>query len=202
MKEHFQIFFHKEDLMGDGSGDLQRVWHEFAGTLFSNKEILDVGAGVGRSKERLSINGNTVVTLDTNRAYMTKVDHICYPEDMISKSFDIVTAFDVVEHTVNPERFVKTIWNIAREGIFVTTPNVAFSPGPWHYTEYEFIKLIENCINYEGFSGISGYSGVPSELKLEVFYRYKFSNGLDTISREKLKDVKIPMAFGILYMWS
>jgi hypothetical protein len=189
--------------MGDGSGDLQKTWHEFAGSLFSNKTILDVGAGVGRSKERLSVNGNEVTTQDINRAMMTKVDFISYPEDINYNSYDIVTAFDVVEHTVSPAEFINTIWNISREGIFVTTPNVEYSPGPWHYDELGFIKLVEFNIRFSGcsgFSGMSGYSGIPDPpLELEIFYRYKFSDGKDIITKEKLDErVKIPMAFGIL----
>jgi hypothetical protein len=168
--------------MGDGSGDLQKTWHEFVASLFSNETIIDIGAGLGKSKERLGKNNNKVTTQEINRAMMNKVDIICEIREIMRNVYDVVTSFDVVEHTIDPSLFIRTIDYIAKKAIFVTTPNVEYSPGPWHFTEEGFLELIKN--NIEKYEIIKYY------------YRYKFSNGKDIIIDEKID--KVPMAFGVL----
>jgi len=131
--------------MGDGTLDLQEVWHRFAGGLFHGQTILDVGAGIGRSKDRLSINGNIVTTQDTERSFIEKVDLII-DTDKISGTWSVVTAFDVIEHSSSPDRFLKTLWRLAERAVFFTTPNAAKSPAPWHWHLDQLIKMCEPYI--------------------------------------------------------
>lgn len=131
--------------MGDGSGDLQRIWHEYvadqilphvAGRDAKALTILDAGAGVGRSKERLSRGVHRVTTQEINRAYMTQVDLICDLSELTRerKEFDVVTAFDVMEHAVRPFNFIGHLEQLATKLVFFSTPNRASYPGPWHFT--------------------------------------------------------------------
>ena len=128
--------------MGDGSGDLQRVWHEFAGGLFDGKTILDVGCGrAALSRERLARGGRNVVTLqDIDRAIMLVADLICDVKDLPGK-WDIVTAFDVVEHVPDAAKFLKEIGRHAKDGIFFTTPAKLLYSQPWHFTPEEILDL-------------------------------------------------------------
>lgn len=131
--------------MGDGSGDLQRVWHEFAAELYAawrpGTTLLDLGAGVGRSKDRLSVAGLRVTTHDIERSRMLCVDMIADPE-RIRGTWDVVTAFDVVEHATDPQRFLAAAWRLARWELFFTTPNVVASPAPWHWTLDELREMV------------------------------------------------------------
>lgn len=121
--------------------DLQKVWHKYVGKLFVNKTILDVGAGAGKSKERLSYNANRVTTSDVNRALMNTVDIIQYPEKIVGK-WDVVTAFDVIEHVVDREKFLYAIQRLSNSFVFVTTPNWNVYPTGWHFTEHQFAKMM------------------------------------------------------------
>lgn len=133
--------------MGDGSGDLQRVWHEYAGQMFNGVKILDVGAGYGRSKGRLSNSGtNTVVTQDINRALMTTVDLICDVRhiDFQEHKFDVITFFDVIEHVPDPSSFLAFTLSKATKGVVFSTPNFLLYPTPWHFTSEQLVRLVES----------------------------------------------------------
>lgn len=132
--------------MGDGSGDSQKIWHEFVGSMFSGKTILDVGAGLGLSKERLSNGGrNEVTTQDTNRARMAVVDYIAYIDDLFGM-WDVVTAFDVVEHTVYPQYFLGALYGLAKETMFITSPNKYVVPRPWHWKPTELVGMVKTIV--------------------------------------------------------
>lgn len=133
--------------MGDGSGDLQRVWHEYVGKMFSGISILDVGAGRGLSKSRLANGVNNVTTQDINRAMMSNVDVIAELSSL-SNIWDLVTAFDVIEHATRPVDFLKQMRAVARQGIFVTTPNRLVYDHPWHFTAKDFAALTEHMPAY------------------------------------------------------
>lgn len=127
--------------MGDGRGDLQRVWHEWVGQTTSGKTILDVGAGIGLSKARLERDGaNRVTTLDIERSMMGRVDLIADPRDLCGK-WDVVTAFDVVEHVPDAEAFLRQLARLAVEAVIFTTPAWQAYPQPWHFRPEEVLAL-------------------------------------------------------------
>jgi len=121
--------------------DCQKVWHEWAGNFFKGKTILDIGAGNGLSKERMQKNGNKVTTHDINRAMMDNVDIICNLED-IPEGYDIVTAFDVIEHVAKVDSFLYDCFGLWEEGLFFTTPNKFVINRNWHYEPHEFCSLL------------------------------------------------------------
>lgn len=130
--------------MGDGSGDLQSVWHIYVGqTIISNSTIIDIGAGIGKSKDRLRAGNNFVITQDINIARTKLVDLICDAEDIGTSTYDYVTAFDVIEHTNDADKFLYNCHRIAKSGIFITTPNRYKCPAAWHWYPTEFYSMIE-----------------------------------------------------------
>jgi len=131
--------------MGDGSGDLQKIWHVYVGKHIVSGSVLDVGAGLGKSKGRLLIGADEVVTQDIDRARMLDVDVIC-PLEEITEIFDYVTAFDVIEHVPHPVSFLTHMWKRSRKGIFVTTPNAVVYPHPWHFTPAKFALLLSGFV--------------------------------------------------------
>ena len=132
--------------MGDGRGDFQRAWHEHAGRMFSRKTILDVGAAIGLSRERLANGGqNVVTTQDIGRSLMLSVDVICEIGKMRG-AWDVVTAFDVVEHAPDAAAFLADLVRLALEGVLLTTPNHALYPHPWHFTAAEVEGLAVACL--------------------------------------------------------
>jgi Glycosyl transferase family 2 len=128
-----------------GRCDCQAGWHVFFGQSFHNKTILDVGAALGRSRARLAVNGNRVTLQDP--APGLSVDIRKPVEAIPDKSYDVVTAFDVIEHVVEDEAFLAQLVRIAREQVVLTTPNYNHSraANPCHCREYtpkQFLHLL------------------------------------------------------------
>jgi 2-polyprenyl-3-methyl-5-hydroxy-6-metoxy-1,4-benzoquinol methylase len=136
----------KEIIMGDGSRDLQAPWHNFFGKLFTDETILDVGAGMGKSKERLATGNNIVTTQELNSNFKDMVD-ISTEVSKIKKKFSVVTAFEVLEHTeeygMDKKTFLKELKRLAKKYIVISTPNAIFIPREWHITPQEFLDLLD-----------------------------------------------------------
>lgn len=98
--------------------DLQADLHFFFDTLVTGKTVLDVGAGLGRSKSR--IRHNTITTHEPSEHCRELVD-ICSPQ-IPDGLFDIVTAFEVIEHVQQDEGFLWDINAHALQAVFLTTP--------------------------------------------------------------------------------
>ncbi len=123
-----------------GREDCQVGWHEFYASLKLHGSTLDVGAGLGRSKERIPCVTTqdpapvgADITLDISR-----ID---------SGSFDCVTCFDTLEHVVEDVDFLSHLCRIARRWVFLTTPNelVSHAANGCHCREYrppEFLALV------------------------------------------------------------
>lgn len=165
--------------MGDGRGDLQRVWHEYVGKMFEGVTILDVGAGIGLSKARLSNRGkNTVTTQDIDRSKMLEVDCIAYLKD-IDGQWDIVTAFDVIEHAPESAVFVDEMVARARKAIFLSTPNRHLYNGPWHFYPHE--------LTFKSF-----------ECRYLLRYREGDNDSIEEVNHDQFIESKSAYALGVL----
>jgi hypothetical protein len=112
----------------DINGDL----HYFFDGLVAGKTVLDVGAGLGKSKVR--IRHNRVTTMDPSPAVEGLMDVVGLP----ARTYDVVTAFEVVEHVPDDQAFLAACRACAEQAIFLTTPNWAISQcqSADHYREY------------------------------------------------------------------
>lgn len=148
--------------------DLQSVWHSFVGNLFSNENIIDIGAGLGLSKKRMSVNGNKVTTQDIDRSLIDRVDIIEDTFDLYREygDYTLLTMFDVIEHLPNPVRTISAVRDLTVYPVrmFVTTPNYYMYPRNWHYTPIEFLSIMYEANYYFAWC------------KLRLFLRYKGSD--------------------------
>jgi hypothetical protein len=133
-----------------GREDCQAGWHQLAADLDLGT-VLDVGAGLCESKKRIRL----ITTQDV--AYGLPGVDICADVSVIrDRSFDAVTAFDVIEHVVEDVDFLQELCRIARKWVLVTTPNynVSKCANGCHCREYtpkEFFDLMDripNCLNW------------------------------------------------------
>ena len=126
-----------------GREDAQGIWHDTVAGYFNNVSILDVGAGLGQSKARMNIRGITITTQDPGPGL--SVDISCLIEQVPDKSFDVVTAFDVIEHIVDMDNFVTHMHRIARKYIVLTTPNflVTCNTHVYHHREMTPAELTD-----------------------------------------------------------
>jgi SAM-dependent methyltransferase len=153
---HFQdISKHAE---GRGREDCQSGWHTFFGRWFQSKKILDVGAGFAQSKPRLEVGGNTVVTHD--RVAGLPVDITGSLSALADESFDIVTAFDVVEHVPDPDAFVTELGRLARTAVVMTTPNlwVHHCQNPHHIREFSPTALLDLAWSIPGAMDVQTFA--------------------------------------------
>lgn len=128
----------------EGREDEQAGWHSFIVEYFCHCSILDVGAGLGKSRERLSRRHNIITLQDV--APGLPVDITDSVEVIPDKSHDLVTAFDVIEHVVEDVDFLEHLCRIAKDAVFVTTPNyrISHAHNRRHVREYlpeELYKL-------------------------------------------------------------
>lgn len=128
-----------------GREDCQWGWQNWVGDSFRRRSILDVGAGLGLSRQRLARNGNVVTLHDPGPGLA--VDLHGDLSDIANRSFDVVTAFDVIEHVIDDDVFLFHLCRIARESVVITTPNynVSRAGNPFHVREYtpgEFLELL------------------------------------------------------------
>lgn len=126
-----------------GREDRQYGWQELFGRLVQNSTVLDVGAGLGLSRERLAAGGNKVTLQDVGPDLPVDVhDDVAKIE---SGSYDVVTCFDVIEHVQDDRAFLNHLRRIARRLVVVTTPNFLVSKcvNPYHCREYTPAQLVE-----------------------------------------------------------
>jgi SAM-dependent methyltransferase len=130
---------------GRGSGQL--AWYGFATQFAAGKSVLDAGCGLGSGLKLLRGVAGHARGQDLDPRLGSDSIHIGPLATLPSKSFDLVVSIDVVEHVEDDAEFVRQLARIARQAIFLTTPNwtVTRCTWPYHLREYtprEFHALL------------------------------------------------------------
>lgn len=119
-----------------GREDSQAQWQSAVAGYINNASVLDVGAGLCHSLERLCIRGLRVITQDPFPG--SRADITCPIDQVSSKSFDYCTSFDVIEHVPDYEGFFKHLARISKKGFAVSTPNYFLSKNTHRFHIREF----------------------------------------------------------------
>lgn len=124
-----------------GRTDVQEPCQFFVDGLFAGCNILDVGAGLGQSKARLRHNRVTTYDIDPRLKPFVDIAGGEMPRD----KFDVVTAFDVIEHVEDDIGLLRSIAERARWAVALSTPNWHFSQcaSAHHVREYTGAELHE-----------------------------------------------------------
>lgn len=160
-----------------GREDFQAGWQQFFGRRFQGQAILDVGAGLAHSRARLQAGGNRVTTQDL--ASGLPVDLCCPISEIPDQAYDIVTAFNVLEHVDDADAFLQELQRIARTAVVITTPNVWASQrvNRFHIREYSPPVLWDRATRLTGIERIEALASVvrsgehPTPLPPELFLR-------------------------------
>ncbi len=137
-KEHWIDLAQQGGTMG--REDCQEGWHRLVST-FRPGRILDVGTGLGKIKERIP----NCTTQDPCEDVTADI-HLAVPM-IATHTYELVTAFDVIEHVVEDITFLKDLCRIAIWRVFISTPNynVSKAANGCHcreYTPQEFVDLV------------------------------------------------------------
>lgn len=119
-----------------GRDDGQFFWYPMFREFFENKTVLDVGTGVSKIKDRTAQWNSKVTTHEACRELVADI----YGDlsNVVSKSFQTVTCFDVIEHIKEYGRCVYEMSRIASESLVITTPGfeVTQCKNPCHWHEF------------------------------------------------------------------
>ncbi|MBV1799997.1 bifunctional 2-polyprenyl-6-hydroxyphenol methylase/3-demethylubiquinol 3-O-methyltransferase UbiG [Siccirubricoccus sp. G192] len=145
-----------------GRGPGQLPWYEYAArTICRDKVVLDVGCGLGNGLDILAKTAREVRGQDLDGRLVRPNVHIGPLEGIPDKSVDVITCVDVIEHVEQDEAFVRQLARVARERIFVSTPNWTLSRCEWPYHVREYTpRQLRDLLKIAGQVTMS--KGAPS----------------------------------------
>ncbi len=158
-------------------------------------DVLEIGTGSGYGIEVVAPAARRFVTIDKHApegvALPANVEFRCAtvpPLPFEDASFDCVITFQVIEHIVHDEEFVREIWRVLRPGgrLVISTPNAPMSltRDPWHVREYtaaEFSTLLGRHFDDVEALGVAGNE------KIMAYYEEN-RRGVERITRFDILD--------------
>jgi len=148
-----------------GRGPGQLGWYEFARRFVKGKSVLDVGCGTGKGLDLLASSAALAEGQDLDERLARQNVRIAPLEAIPSGSYDIAVSIDVIEHVQDPKSFLGQLKRIARQSIFLSTPNWTASRCQWpfhlrEYTPQEFYEELSQYGKVTLFKGTSDGSKV------------------------------------------
>jgi 2-polyprenyl-3-methyl-5-hydroxy-6-metoxy-1,4-benzoquinol methylase len=120
-----------------GPGRCQDHWHRFLAPWVKARSVLDVGAGHGFGMDIMhEMGASSVCGIDPlplrDDIFDTSI------EVVQEKAYDVVTACDVIEHIEDDVGFFRALMRVAREYVFISTPNwnISHAENQYHAREY------------------------------------------------------------------
>jgi 2-polyprenyl-3-methyl-5-hydroxy-6-metoxy-1,4-benzoquinol methylase len=169
-----------------------RIYLALAGVpkITGAKNILDVGCAQGTLALLLAERGHDVVALDL-RSHFLEYAQSRYThgqirfvagnalECQLDEKFDLVFANQIIEHLVHPERFVRKLKGLLKNGgkLVVTTPN-------WYY-------LRNNLPSFKGIGDPAQFEDRQFTADADGhFFAYKPDELLDVFANAGLKNIR------------
>lgn len=176
--------------------------YEFAKPFISGKKVLDVGCGLAYGTVLMAEFASKITgidydqqTIDENINRYKSVSTLEFKQTVLpplpfdDQSFDVVTAFQFIEHIKPRKEFIKDCIRVLKPGgiLLVTTPNSkkSLARNPFHVHEYTFEEMKKEV---EAFTGNFELKGLNGNEKVNKYYS---ENG---------KFVKMILRFDVLKM--
>jgi len=169
-----------DDGITAGRGGYQTGWYGFISRFCHKMDVLDVGCGTGVGIDILSKTARKVNGIDVDYKLQKENIEIKNIAEVNSKSYDIVTAVDVIEHIEEDINFIKDLIRVARHKIFITTPNYTASrcSWPYHVREYmphQLVQLFQEKGSYRLYKGSCKGDEVYKVQNMKLYYFFNKS---------------------------
>jgi hypothetical protein len=166
-----------------GRGPGQLGWYEFASRFVPGKSVLDVGCGLGHGLHILGRKAAVAHGQDLDPRLARGDLKIVRVEEIAEKSYDIVTSIDVIEHVPDPETFTSRLAAIAREAVFLTTPNWTAGRCRWPYHLREYIPIeLENLLAQLG--EVTLFKGTPSGSRVYPVHHRRYYHAFNHLRNQ------------------
>ena len=178
----------------------QQKAYTFCLQFVRDKTVLEVGSGSGYGAHRLAKSAKNVLGIDSDeiavkegmRRYSSgNLKFVCSKiEDYNAKQkFDVVVAFQVLEHVENPQAFLKKMASLKKKDglLLISTPNKdtqSYNENPYHYREYSFVEL--NNILFKYFTEIKFYSLLGDNV-VKKFEKMRRKHVLKMLKKDRFK---------------
>lgn len=174
--------------------------YEYARQFVEDKIVLDVGCGEGGGTNLLADKAKKIIGVDYSDVAIKKarenytsptIEFICQDINRLkfeNESFDIVLAFQLIEHLKKPDILLSSIkcW-LKPEGIFIfSTPNrkASIVQHPYHFREYDKEELKSLLKKYFSQVDLSGLQFSP---KVRAFREMRKSQSQSLLKIDPLK---------------
>jgi 2-polyprenyl-3-methyl-5-hydroxy-6-metoxy-1,4-benzoquinol methylase len=150
--------------------------YEFAVPFITGKKVLDVGCGNAYGTSLMASSATEITgldydakTIELNTQQYASQKNLFFQHGVIpplpfaNNSFDVITAFQFIEHIHDRKEFLSECVRVLKPGgkILVTTPNAkkSLARNPFHVFEYTFkemeeeIKMITPNFELKGLNG-------------------------------------------------
>jgi ubiquinone/menaquinone biosynthesis C-methylase UbiE len=176
--------------------------YEFAKPLIAGKKILDVGCGLAYGTAMMAESASAITGIDYDQETVNdnvkryhSITNLEFKQGAIpplpfpDESFDVVTAFQFIEHIHPRKEFIKESLRVLKPGgyLLVTTPNIkkSLARNPFHVHEYTFDEMKKEV---SGLTNKFELKGLNGDEKVNKYYE---ENG---------KFVRMILRFDILKM--
>ena len=202
--------------------------YEFARPLIAGKKVLDVGCGLAYGTALMAGAASSITgidydgeTVEDNRKRYNDISNLDFKHSVIpplpfaDQSYDVITAFQFIEHIQPRKEFIKECLRVLKPGgtLLVTTPNVKMSlaRNPFHVHEYTFdemkneVSTLTEKFELQGLNGNERVNKYYSEngrlvrmiLRFDIFKMHRWLpsawlskpyNLITSLMRNKLKE--------------
>jgi ubiquinone/menaquinone biosynthesis C-methylase UbiE len=150
--------------------------YEFAVPYITGKNVLDVGCGNAYGTALMAKSAASITGLDydagtvaDNQKRYSAIGNLSFRQGTVpplpfgDASFDVVTAFQFIEHIGARKEFLRECLRVLRPGgkLLVTTPNVkkSLARNPFHVHEYTFDEMRREVSDLTGAFELKGLNG-------------------------------------------